>query len=279
MVVRVEDQRNRAILLLCALSVTALALDAWQSAAQRAGRQMWLDNLICATAAPVQSTLLGAARRVEAAWTAVGRGRRLAEENARLSAKVAELQARVSDLWERSTQADRERALRSAYRGGRRDHRAAHIIGVGAGGWQSYYVLDRGSAHGTRVQDVAVTREGVVGQVYAVSANTSRLLPITDPASGVGVRVQRTRETGILKGTGGWQCELRYLGPNAQVRPGDELLTAGLGGVFPKGLRVGRVVSVGRDPDTSGKTAVVEPAARLEKVEEVLLLRAQAAVR
>jgi rod shape-determining protein MreC len=136
-------------------------------------------------------------------------------------------------------------------------------------------VVDSGSALGTRVQDVAVTKDGVVGQVYAVTSHAARVLPITDPASGLGVRVRRTRETGILKGAGGWRCELRYLGPDAQVEVGDELVTAGLGGVFPKGLRVGRVMSVGQDRETSGKMAVVEPAAKLRNVEEVLLLRAR----
>ena len=150
----------------------------------------------------------------------------------------------------------------------------AHVIAVGSGGWLSFLTIDRGRAEGVRVRDVAVTKQGVVGQVCAVAEHSARILPITDIASGVAVRVRRSRETGVLKGLGAWQCELLYLGPQAQVRNGDELLTAGIGGVFPAGLRVGTITSVAADPNTSGKKATVEPAARLQNVEEVLLLRA-----
>jgi rod shape-determining protein MreC len=269
-----------ALALLCLLSASALGLGVWQNSARRAGRQMWLEEVICGAAAPAQSALLLAAQRAEGAWASLVKSRRLAEENARLSARVAYLQSKLDDLTERYAGAARERALRHAYprsgHGGR-PPQLARVIAVGLGGWLSYLVIDAGSQEGVRLRDVAVTREGVVGQVYAVAGHSARVLPVTDPASGVAVRLQRSREVGLLKGTGDWRCELRHLGPQAQVRVGDELLTAGIGGVFPKGLRAGRVISVAADRNTTGKVAVVEPAAgRLQNVEEVLLLRAAA---
>lgn len=274
MIVRVNTQRNRALALLCGLALVALGLDAWQRAAQRAGGHMWFDDLVCAVASPVQGVLLQASRRAEAAWVAIAHGRRLTEENARLSAEVAHLRATLNVLEESHATADRERALRAAYAGVRGQQHTARVIGVGAGGWLSYLVIDSGTAEGTQLRDVAVTQEGVIGQVYAVTSHTARVLPITDPASGFAVRAQRTRETGILKGAGRRGCEIRYLGPDSQLEPGDKLLTAGLGGVFPRGLPVGVVTAVSHDPSTSGKRAVVKPAARLGKVEEVLLVRA-----
>lgn len=271
--IRIERRRRRAALLLCGMLLVALGLDAWQNRARRAGHQMWLDDAVCAASAPLQGLLLQGSREAEAVWAAIARGYRLAQENTRLAAEVGELRARLTSLQESYAARERERALRAAYAevGGR--SRSARVIGMGSGGWLTYLVVNRGSNQGTRLRDVAVTTEGVVGQVYAVSRETAHVLPITDPSSGLAVRVQRTRESGILKGRGDWQCELRYLDPAADVRAGDELVSAGLGGVFPKGLRVGRVVSVTRDPDTDGKVALVEPAADLRNAEEVLLLR------
>jgi len=274
MIVRVSRPRNRALLLLCLLAAIALGLDAWQRAARRAGERMWLDSAICATAAPLQSVVLHVSSGVQAALTAAAKTRSLSRENAELSAKVADLQARLDSLEEEYGELRRERDLRRAYAAVKRVEQMAHVIGLGAGGWLSFYTIDRGRGDGVRMRDVAVTHEGVVGQVYAVAEHTARILPITDPASGVAVRAQRSREAGVLKGAGSWRCELLYLGPQARVAPGDELLTAGTGGVFPKGLRVGKVISIAHDPNTSGRVAAVEPAAKLQNVEEVLLLRA-----
>jgi rod shape-determining protein MreC len=272
MIIQLRNQRNRSLLLLGILCLAALGLEAWQRVAQRAGGAMWLDQLVCTAASPVQGVLLRASRGTEGAWLMLAGSRRLARENARLSQEVAALGARLDRLQERSAGLRRESVLRAAYPAANRPGRIAHIIGVTADGWESYLVLDRGSSQGVRVRDVAVARDGLVGQVYAVASHSARVLPITDPASGVAVRVQRSREAGIVKGAGEWRCELRYLGPQAQVRAGDTLLSAGTGGVFPKGLRVGTVVSVSSDASTSGKMAAVAPAVRMQEVEEVLLL-------
>jgi len=99
------------------------------------------------------------------------------------------------------------------------------------------------------------------------------VLPITDPASGVAALVQRSRETGVLGGTGDGRCELRYLDPDADVATGDTVLTSGAGGIFPKGLLVGTVTAVKQDRRAPGKVAEVRPAAALRKVEEVVLVR------
>jgi rod shape-determining protein MreC len=135
--------------------------------------------------------------------------------------------------------------------------------------------VDAGSARGVRPRDVAVTAAGVVGQVVAVTADSARVLPITEPSSAVAVRVQRSRESGILKGSGASGCEVRCLDPQADVRPGDAIITSGLGGIFPAGLRVGAVTGVGRDRDAPGKVARVRPWAEIGKTEELLLVAAQ----
>jgi len=275
MILKSSRPRHRSLVLLCLLTMAASGLDLWQRTAQSAGARMWLDSAVGAISAPFQAALMSATWRLRTAWLTAARARLLARENADLAARVAELEGKLDALGESLAERQRLRALRSAYPSSSRPRLVARVIGTGSGGWISCLVIDRGGADGVRPRDVAVTPEGVVGQVYAVAEQTASVLPITDPASGVAVRARRSRETGVVKGASGRRCELVYLAPQAQVRPGDKLITAGLGGVFPKGLLVGRVVSVTPDPLTSGKKAEVEPAVNLHNVEEVLLLRAR----
>jgi rod shape-determining protein MreC len=77
-----------------------------------------------------------------------------------------------------------------------------------------------------------------------------------------------------VEGLGNWRCEVRYLSPDADVQPGDAVLTSGLGGVFPEGLRVGTVTSVDDEGTCPGKAAEVRPAAQLRRLEDVLLIPA-----
>jgi rod shape-determining protein MreC len=265
---------HRTLLLLCGLFLAALGLDVWQTAAQERGRASWFDSFICGAASPLQKGINGARRQIEGAWRVATANRELTGENKRLTGRVADLEREVRRLREAQRSSARERDLLRTYGAWERTARVARVIGVGEGGWLTYLVVDRGSADGTRPRDVALTAAGVLGQVYAVTPHTARVVPITHPVSGVAVRVERSREMGVLKGRNERECELRYLGPDADVRPGDEVLTAGTGGVFPKGLKVGRVTEVIPDPYTPGKVALVLPAARPARAEEVLLVRA-----
>lgn len=272
MIARLGERRARTVLLICVLTVAALALDLWQWTAARSGSRSWFDEAVCAAAQPVQGALLSGTRWIERSWEAAVHARELEAENAELKARVAALEDELSQMVEARTRKAREAALLSAHPRARGKGVLAQVIGIGAGGWSRYFTIGRGSEDGIHIGDVAVTRNGLVGQVYAVTRRTARVLPLTEPASGVAVRIQRTRDTGVLKGTGDWRCEVRYLDPESDVRPGDQVITSGLGGIFPRGLRVGTASAVEADPYTPGKIAPIEPAVELRKVEEVLVV-------
>lgn len=274
MIARLRTERGRLASLFAGLAVAALILALWQAAARRGGGATWLDSAVCAASRPLQQVLVTSADFLEKEWMATVHARDLIEENAALSARVATLEGILSRIDEQRATDGHQDALRSAYPGIDRD-RLARIIGVGEGGWHHFFTLDRGSADGVHVRDVAVTPDGVIGQVFAVTTRTARLIPLTEPASAIGVRLQRSRDTGLLKGLGSWRCEIRYLAPDADVEVGDAVLTSGLGGVFPAGLRVGTVTSVRAEKTTLGKAAELEPAADLRRLEDVLLLPAR----
>ena len=131
-------------------------------------------------------------------------------------------------------------------------------------------LLDRGSRAGLTEATIVVSAAGLVGRVMEVHRDTALVMLLTDPNSRVAALIERSRETGLLVGKAHGRCELIYLDAAADLQEGDQVLTAGLGGVFPKGLRLGSVVTVARD-DLSGVTsATVVPAEPLGRLEAVL---------
>jgi rod shape-determining protein MreC len=95
---------------------------------------------------------------------------------------------------------------------------------------------------------------------------------ITDPVSAAGALMQRTRVTGIVVGNLGAGLRVRYLPLLADVVVGDEVVTSGMGGIFPKGIPVGRVTAVERTSGALFQEAVLQPKVDLGRLEEVVVL-------
>ncbi|MBI4343653.1 MAG: rod shape-determining protein MreC [Candidatus Omnitrophica bacterium] len=137
---------------------------------------------------------------------------------------------------------------------------------------QHTLLLNKGEQDGLSRDCAVADADGVVGRVVDTSAHTAVVLLLTDPESRVAALLERSRESGLLIGSGRGQCELRYLAADADVQEGDRALTAGLGGAFPKGLLLGTVARVVRNEQTGSATAWITPAASLHRVEDVLIL-------
>jgi rod shape-determining protein MreC len=98
------------------------------------------------------------------------------------------------------------------------------------------------------------------------------VLLISDRNSVLPGLAQRSRDEGLIEGIGGGQLRMKYLSNLADVQVGDLVVTSGLVGIFPKGLRIGTVTAVERTPDAISQQAVLAPAVDLSKLEEVIVL-------
>jgi rod shape-determining protein MreC len=112
----------------------------------------------------------------------------------------------------------------------------------------------------------------VVGRVVEVTPTSAKIQLITDPVSAAGGLIQRTRVTGIVSGNLGAGLKVRYLPLLADVVVGDEVITSGMGGVFPKGVPLGRVTAVERRSGALFQEATLAPKVDLARLEEVLIL-------
>jgi rod shape-determining protein MreC len=149
----------------------------------------------------------------------------------------------------------------------------AFVIGRDPSNWANSVIIDRGEDRGIQTNRAVLTARGLVGRVVEVGKSSGKVLLITDPNSKVGVIIQRNRQGGLLVGRPDGRCKMIYISPDADVCAGDEVITAGYGSIFPKGIMAGKVVDVGKEPGRLYKYAIVKPAQDLSRIEEVLCIK------
>lgn len=143
---------------------------------------------------------------------------------------------------------------------------SARVIADAGGVFVRSVLVAAGARDGVRKGEAAVTGEGMVGRVAGVGHRSARLLLITDLNSRLPVLVESTRARAILAGDNSPQPRLVFLPPNAEVSPGDRIITSGHGGVLPPGLPLGEVVSIGEHGIR------VQPFVALDRLEYVRIL-------
>lgn len=149
----------------------------------------------------------------------------------------------------------------------------AEILAVDMDPYRQRFNINRGSMDGAYVGQALLDANGIVGQLVNVAPMTSEAVLITDADHAVPVIVTRNGLRTIAVGTGdSGRLRLPYLTNSADIEVGDLLLSSGLGGVFPAGYPVGRVIEVRRRPGQSFADVIAEPAAALDRDREVLLV-------
>ncbi|MGH9716856.1 MAG: rod shape-determining protein MreC [Candidatus Acidiferrales bacterium] len=195
-------------------------------------------------------------------------------ENLRLHQEVGQLELRNQELENQSAEANRLSALfdfREAHR--EAPMLAAQVIGGSADLSSHTLFINKGERAGIRRNQAVITPHGIVGKIVEVSPGTAQVLLINDRDSGVGALFADTRTQGILKGTGDPEPVMDYVTNDEKVHQGQVILTSGEDRIFPKGLLIGTVS--GFKPGNPFQTIDVQSAARLDRLEDVLVLLSQ----
>lgn len=198
------------------------------------------------------------------------------QENLSLKTDLEDARIQIQQLEAQASEAGRLQALL----GFKQDYQAApliaaEVIGTSPTGAVRTVMINRGKSDGLEVNMAVLTPEGLVGKLVAVHSDTAVVLLLTDPKSAVGVVTSDTRVHGILKGNGSQACEMAYVPSEEDIEAGTLLLTSGQDQIHPKGLPVGRVVTAERGDRERNEffwTIEVEPAVRLSRLEQVLIL-------
>lgn len=204
--------------------------------------------------------------------------RNVREENQALKQQLAAVEQKVTDYREAYVENMRLRRLLDFKATIQVDTVAAQVVLHDLTGWFQTLIVDKGFRDGIAPDMPVVNDEGIVGRVLDVSDRYSRVLLITDPGSSVDAIVQRNRVRGVLSGKDGTSCVLKYVRGNLDVQVGDLIITSGKDGVFPKGLRLGVVQGIIKDPVDLFQRIEVKPLVRLGALEELLVLKREANV-
>lgn len=132
-------------------------------------------------------------------------------------------------------------------------------------------ILDRGSDQGVIEGQPVVDDQGVVGQVTR-GFDYAEVTLLTDRNQSIPAQVVRNGLRTVVFGTGDGRLEMRYMSSNADVQVGDWIVTSGIDGIYPRGLRVGKVESLESDPNGIFSKFILTPAAGMGRYGEVLLL-------
>ncbi len=149
----------------------------------------------------------------------------------------------------------------------------AMVIARDPSGLRDAIIIDKGSDHGIKKDMVVISGNGLVGRVREVGRTICRILLITDTDSVVSGIVARTRDEGAVEGNMRLGLNMKYLERDSGVKEGDEVITSGFSGVFEKGILIGEVTFIKRDPSGLYLNANIKPSVDMMKLEEVLVMR------
>lgn len=159
----------------------------------------------------------------------------------------------------------------------------AMVSGRDTQNWMSVIWINRGYRDGILPDSPVLAVEerdredpsilgGVAGRVLECGPNTSRVLLISDPLSSIAVSLSRTGEQGLVTGKGSSSITIEYLESGADIKLGDEVVTSGLGGIFPAGLSIGKLINLVTSP-LGFKRGEVKTIVPLSRLKEVLVLK------
>jgi rod shape-determining protein MreC len=149
---------------------------------------------------------------------------------------------------------------------------AAEVIAKDPSSWFKTVIIDKGKADGLSKGLPVVMPQGIAGQVIEVANHYSKVMLILDRNSAVDSLVQRTRARGVVKGESTDQLRLAYVLRKKDVQVGDIVVSSGLDGIYPKGLRVGLVSEVIEHEADIFHEVFIAPFVDFEKLEEVLVV-------
>ncbi len=149
---------------------------------------------------------------------------------------------------------------------------SAMVIGEDVTPWFRTLTIDRGSTDGIKDGMPVLAADGVVGQTVKVTSNSSRVLLLTDHASGIAAMIQRSRARGVVKGRGDNLCSLEFAMRGEDLQVGDSVITSGIGGIFAKGLPIGEITMVKKGEYGIFQTVTIRPTVNISHLEEVLVV-------
>ncbi len=195
-------------------------------------------------------------------------------QNEELRSENDELKLTISRLQSKASEADRLAVLLNF----RQSHEKvpmvmARVIGASAGTASHTIEIDRGERDGVRRNMAVITPDGAVGKIIESYRDTAQVLLLSDKEGGAGAMLVDSRIQSPVKGTGEPMLTMSYVAAEDTVNAGEKIVTSGMDKIFPRDVPIGTVLDVKQG--NPFKQIRVKPAARLDRLEEVIVLLTQ----
>jgi rod shape-determining protein MreC len=232
----------------------------------------WLEHALLEIAAPVQKAITRPVVFVRDTWQRYVALVDLEEENRELRAEIARLEQEGLQFREALVVSGQLRRIAQMRREFDVPLLPSQVVGQDASPWSHALLLDRGRSAEVRSGMPVMVDQGLVGLVNATTPHAARAMLILDRRSAVDGMIQRSRARGLVRGLGSGDLEFVFMVRGDDVQVGDEVITSGVGGVYPKGVRVGTITSVKAEREQLLHTARVKPAVDFGRLEQVFVV-------
>ena len=230
-------------------------------------------DVFAVVATPIQTGLAKASRATFGLWTTYLDWKNVRAENRRLREEVQELRVRALRVSEIDDENRRLRRLLALQENLPLTTLSGEIIAREWGGWIRSLTVNRGRGDNVPRLTAVISPNGLIGRVVDVRPGVSIVQVLTDPTSTVGAHVLRTRTPGIVEGDPRGTLRFKFMARDgASIQTGDMLVTAGQGGLFPRGIPIGTVRSIDNRGAALFHYAELTPAVDFARVDEVLLV-------
>ena len=262
-----------AVLVVALVAVALVSMVSDRRAWMAKERELpWGSGAILDIAVPIQKAIAMPADFARDAWIRYVALMGVHEENERLRERVARLAEDNLQLREALVASGRLQRIAEMRDDFEIPMLPSELVGGDVSPWFRSVMFDRGRSDGVRPGMPVISEDGLVGLVTAASYRASRTMLLLDRQSAVDGTVQRSRARGIVRGRGSDDLEFEFVVRVGDVRVGDVVMTSGLGGVYPKGLRIGRVTAVSDPGARLLQTATIAPAVDFGRLEQVFVM-------
>jgi rod shape-determining protein MreC len=237
------------------------------------GHAAGASDVLALLTTPVQSLLSRVNRTTVGVWSTYREWKNVRAENARLREEAQHLRVEALRVTEITEENQRLRRLLALKRAMPLATLSGEVIAREWGGWVRSLTVNRGRGDRVARLTTVIGPDGLIGRVVDVRPGASIVQVLTDPASTVGAHVVRTRTTGIVEGEPRGTLRFKYMARDGSgIQVGDLVVTSGSGGLAPRGIPVGRVVSIDDRGSALFNYARIAPVVDFARIDEVLLI-------
>lgn len=272
-----QRETGKRIRVLVIIAVFLILVSLIYTTGDKRGRVSKLEEAVQEALAPATQLVNRASSALTGTWRQLVLWSKLDDENRAYRERIQVLEERVGKLDEYRLENQRLRSL-LAFQDKNKETMelvAAQVVGRSPVNWFSTITINKGASHGLKKDQAVTTPAGIVGVVRSVTPNTASVLLLSDPRMAIGGLVRESRHLVLVEGKADrpGYCNVRGLTADVKLKKGDVIISSGLGGIFPKGLRLGKITVVERGKYGLGYQGLLKPAVDLSRLEEVFVVK------